>query len=70
MGHPYTSKYVLFDEAQLDLPTAASLEELESGLYDLISDEITPYDDLDDCSIELDWIASWSSPLKVVHQLG
>ena len=58
MGHPYTSKYVLFDEAQLDIPTAASLEELESGLYDLISDEIAPYDDLDDCSIEIDWIAS------------
>lgn len=58
MGHPYTSKFVLFDEAQLDIPTAASLEELESGLYGLIFDEIAPYDDLDDCSIELDWIAS------------
>lgn len=58
MGHPYTSKFVLFDEAQLDIPTAASLEELESGIYDLISDEIAPYDDLDDYSIELDWIAS------------
>ncbi len=58
MGHPYTSKFVLFDEAQLDIPPAASLKELEIGLYDLIADEIAPYDDLDDCSVEFDWIAS------------
>lgn len=58
MGNPFTSKFVLFDEAQLDIPKAASLEELESGLYELISDELAPYDDMNDGPIELDWIAS------------
>lgn len=58
MGYPYTSKFVLFDEAQLNMPPAASLEELKSGLYDLFSEEIAQFDDLDESSIELDWIAS------------
>jgi hypothetical protein len=58
MGQPYTSKFVLFDEAQLNIPPAASIDALTEGLYSLISDDIAPYDDMDDGLIELEWIAS------------
>ena len=58
MGHPYTAKFVLFDEAQLNIQPTASIETLKDSLYDLIFAEIEPYDDLNECSIELNWIAS------------
>ncbi|WP_170335102.1 hypothetical protein [Ruegeria arenilitoris] len=58
MGNPNTPKFVLFDEAQLNVQSGATLDEITSALYDLIYDEIAPYDDLGDESIELEWIAS------------
>ena len=34
MGHPYTAKFVLFDEAQLNIQPTASIEALKDSLYD------------------------------------
>lgn len=58
MGEPYTSKFVMFDEAQLNIQPATTIDELSIGLHGLIFADIAPFDDIHDGSIEFDWIAS------------